>query len=63
MGKVNKGFLVETLQKVLGEMLQKRLEEVARLYEDLGREMGKITCMKFTNLYVIVPFYLLRKFL
>lgn len=55
--------MVETSWKVLGEMLQKTLEEAARLYEDLGREMGKITCMKFTRLYVIVPFYLLRKFL
>lgn len=56
---MNKGFLVKTLQKVLGEMLQKRLEEAARLYEDVGREMGKVTCMKFTKLYVIVPFNLL----
>lgn len=60
MEKVDKGFLVEILQTVLGEMLQKTLEESARLYEDLGREMGKIPCMKFTKLYV--PFYLLRKF-
>lgn len=54
--------MVKTLQKALGEMLQKT-EEAARLYEDVGREMGKVTCMKFTKLYVIVPFYLLRKFL
>lgn len=55
--------MVETLWKVLVEMLRKTLEEAARLYENLGREMGKITCLKFTRLYAIVPFYLLRKFL
>lgn len=41
MGKVNKEFWVESLQKVLGKMLQERVGEAAKLYEDLGRELGK----------------------
>lgn len=41
MGKADKGFLVQSLQKVLGDKLQKRLREAVKLNEDLGREMGR----------------------
>lgn len=43
MGKVDEELLVEGLQQVWGEMLQMRLGEAVKLYEDMGRELSKET--------------------